>query len=221
MLKKSIQITKPMNIEVIVTSKKMKSMILKYKEGKFHLSKPTFVSESKAKEWLESLSLSQYQHLMKQNKVKFTNEFIYIFGKKYSIHLHDVNENRVVFRNQQIYVYKKDYLKRYLRQMLKDYCEKRIKEFHLVDFDVEVEVQEMSSKWGCCFYKQKKIKFASKLIHEPKEIIDGIILHELVHFYHPNHQKEFYEMLKKYNPHYRLHNAFLKSGGVGDDPIGE
>lgn len=219
MLKKIIKINKPIQTEVVITSKKIKSLILKYKDGQFYLSKPAFVSEIKAIEWLEGLSEEQFYHLMNRHKIKMTDEFVYVFGKKYSIKQYDMNEPKIVFRDNLIYVYKKDYLNEGLKQILKAYCEKKIEEFKIVDFKVKVDVQNMSSKWGCCFYKENRIKFSTKLIHEPKEIIDGIILHELVHFYYPNHQKEFYHLLKKYNPNYKLHDAFLKAGGVGDDPI--
>ena len=180
MLKKNIVINKPKKIEVIVTSKKIKRMILKYKDGKFHLSKPMHVSMPVAVSWLESLSLNQYERLMKVHKVKMTKDFVYLFGHMYSI-----------------------------------------KELNLVNFDVKVEVQNMKSKYGCCFYTQQRIKLSTRLVHEPKEVIDSIIIHELAHFYYPNHQKDFYKFVNQHCPNYKACERYLKLGGVGIDPISE
>ena len=203
MLEKSIVINKPKKLEVMVTSKKMKRMILKYRDGKFHLSKPMHVSLEEAKLWLESLSLSQYQQLMKPYKIKIGDDFVYLFGTRYR------------------YDSKKQNIRLLMKNELIKYANKRIKELNLVDFDVKVEVQDMKSKLGCCFYTQGRIKLALKLVHEPKEVIDSIIVHELAHFYYPNHQKGFYQFVYQHCPNYKACEKFLKSGGVGIDPICE
>ena len=66
MLKKSIvKINQPLSLEIIVTEKNIKSLILKYKDGVFHLSKPTYISDKKAKLWLESLPKHQFEKMMK------------------------------------------------------------------------------------------------------------------------------------------------------------
>ena len=220
MLKKSIvKINQPLSLEIIVTEKKIKSLILKYKDGKFHLSKPSFVSNAKAKLWLESLPKQQYEKLMQKSKQKQSEDFIYIFGKKYHLQITDLNIKKVVIKEDVVHVYDQQYLDTYLKQLLYAYVTKRIQELHMVSFDVHVDIQKMKSKYGCCFYTKQRIKLASSLIHEPKVIIDSVIIHELAHFYYPNHQKEFYEKINQYDANYKMHHAFLKAGGVGDDPI--
>jgi len=217
--KKSIWIKQPINCEVVVTTKQIKSMILKYKDGTFHLSKPTHVSDKQAIEWLESLTKHQFDALKETHKIKCSNNFVYIFGRKFKLKIYDMNIPKALIKEGEVLVYHKNYLEKYLKELLKYYITKRVKELHLVDFDVKIEVQKMTSKYGCCFYNQQRMKFASRLIHEPKEVIDSIIIHELAHFYYHNHQKEFYQYVYKHDPHYKEHEMFLKSGGAGDDPI--
>ncbi len=178
---------------------------------------PLQMKEEAAVCWLESLSLEQFERLKKVQKKKVGNDFIYLFGKRYNLKVYDLNEKKVVFKNNSVYVYHKNYLDLYLKVLLKEYIEKRISELNMIDFDVKVEIQQMTSKYGVCFYTQNRIKFAASLIHEPQVIIDSVIIHELAHFYYPNHQKGFYQLLQKYNPNYKQHQAFLKAGGVGDD----
>lgn len=204
MLEKSIVINKPKKIEVFVTSKKIKRMILKYKDGQYHLSKPIHVSMPVAISWLESLSIEQFERLKKVHKVKMNNEFVYLFGHKYAI-------KELGIKNMDLF----------LKKQLQNYAIKRIKELNIVNFDVKVEVQNMKSKYGCCFYTQQRIKLSTRLVHEPKEVIDSILIHELAHFYYPNHQKEFYRFVYEHCPNYKACEKYLKLGGVGFDPISE
>ena len=220
MLEKSIiKINQPLCLDIIVTEKNIKSLILKYKDGVFHLSKPVFISNAKAKLWLESLPKQQFEKLMKVRKQKQSEDFIYLFGKRYRLQIVDLKIKKVVIKDDVICVYDKRYLDYYLKQLLYNYVTKRILELNMVSFDVNVEIQNMKSKYGCCFYTKQKIKLASSLIHEPPSIIDSVIIHELAHFYYPNHQKEFYAKIHQYDQNYMKHRAFLKAGGVGDDSV--
>ena len=44
----------------------------------------------------------------------------------------------------------------------------------------------------------------------PEDKVDAIIVHELCHIIHSNHNKEFYELVKKYIPNYDEINKWLK-----------
>lgn len=217
--KTSIYLTKPIQTEVIVTTKKVKSIILKYKDGSFHVSKPPYVSQQQVVTWLESLSKSQFENLQKTKKGKQGQDYIYLFGHHYALKIYDFNMPKAILKENELCVYHKNYLETYLKQLLLEYLEKRILELSLVDFKVKVQIQKMTSKYGCCFYTQQKMKFALSLVHEPTWVIDSILIHELAHFYYPNHQKEFYAFVHQYDPNYDKSMAYLKKGGAGDDPI--
>lgn len=219
MLKKNIHINKPKSLDIIMTEKDIKSLILKYKDGAYHLSKPLYVSESEAIKWLESLSISQFEKLQSIIKQKQGKDFIYILGKRYILKTYDLNIKKVIIKDDEIHVYHKNFLETYLKELLKHYICQRIEALHIIDFMPEVEVQNLKSKYGCCFYKEARVKFATRLIHEPQSIVDSIIVHELAHFYHPNHSQAFYNVVYKYDPYYNQHQVYLKKGGVGDDPI--
>lgn len=54
---------------------------------------------------------------------------------------------------------------------------------------------QMEKRWSSCSTKTHRIQLNSELIYAPTYCIDYVIVHELVHFLHPNHSKQFYEML--------------------------
>ena len=44
----------------------------------------------------------------------------------------------------------------------------------------------------------------------PKEAIDYVVVHELAHIKHHNHQKEFYDFIEEILPDYKERNKLLK-----------
>jgi predicted metal-dependent hydrolase len=67
---------------------------------------------------------------------------------------------------------------------------------HLVKYPSLV-IKSAKSRWGCCYINENKIMLNISLIHIPLSLIEYVIFHELVHFVHPNHSKDFHELLKK------------------------
>lgn len=47
----------------------------------------------------------------------------------------------------------------------------------------------------------------------PEDKVDAIIVHELCHIIHPNHSKDFYDLVKKYIPNYDNIDKWLKENG--------
>ena len=56
----------------------------------------------------------------------------------------------------------------------------------------------MKTRWGVCNIKEKKITLNLELIKKDIKYLDYVIIHELSHFIHPNHSKDFHDLLKKF-----------------------
>lgn len=74
----------------------------------------------------------------------------------------------------------------------------------------QFKVRDAISKYGSCVPKTRMLHFTSRLIMLPPEQIDAIIVHELCHIIHPNHSKEFYNLVKRYIPDYDIKRKWLK-----------
>ena len=59
-------------------------------------------------------------------------------------------------------------------------------------------IKAAKSRWGCCYINENRIMLNISLIHVPFDLIEYVIFHELVHFIHHDHSKEFHETLKIY-----------------------
>ena len=73
-----------------------------------------------------------------------------------------------------------------------------------------VKVRDAKTKFGSCISKTKALHFTSRLVMLKEEAIDAIIVHELCHIVHPNHSKEFYNLIEQYIPNYKEISKYLK-----------
>ena len=73
-----------------------------------------------------------------------------------------------------------------------------------------VKVRDAKTKYGSCTPKTKALHFSSRLVMLKEEAIDAIIVHELCHIVHPNHSKDFYNLVESYIPNYKEIDKYLK-----------
>lgn len=76
-----------------------------------------------------------------------------------------------------------------------------------------VKVRDAKTRYGSCVPAKKALHFTSRLAMLPKEVIDAIIVHELCHIVHPNHRKQFYQLVEQYIPNYKQIDQYLKDKG--------
>lgn len=70
-------------------------------------------------------------------------------------------------------------------------------------------IRKMTSRWGSCFPQKNKITLNSHLIKGPKDCIDYVTLHELIHFKYKNHNRDFYRLLDIIMPDWRSKKKIL------------
>ncbi|NLB91454.1 MAG: M48 family metallopeptidase [Clostridiales bacterium] len=74
------------------------------------------------------------------------------------------------------------------------------------------KVKTVKSIWGSCTGKNG-INLNIRLIYCPKEIQEYVIIHELCHIRHKNHQQSFWEEVKSFDPNYKMHQKWLRTFG--------
>lgn len=67
----------------------------------------------------------------------------------------------------------------------------------------------MKKRWGSCLRSKRMILLNLELIKAPKFCIDYVMLHELVHFTHKNHDSRFYETITVMMPDWKERKAIL------------
>lgn len=72
-----------------------------------------------------------------------------------------------------------------------------------------LKVRLMKTRWGVCHIQKNTITLNKALIDKPLEAIEYVILHEYVHFLHPNHQAPFHQAMKMLMPDYKQRKKLL------------
>ena len=72
-----------------------------------------------------------------------------------------------------------------------------------------VSFRAYKSRWGCCDGKNAII-FNFKLLMLPLHIQRYVMVHELCHTVHHNHSANFWALVKKFEPQYKLYSSELK-----------
>jgi len=75
-----------------------------------------------------------------------------------------------------------------------------------------VSVRNFKSRWGSCD-KQGQVVFNWNIIKAPHAIADYVVVHELCHLIHPNHSKEFWQLVGRHDSAYAEHRQWLKERG--------
>jgi len=94
------------------------------------------------------------------------------------------------------------YYKDIIRQVFTDSLNNTVKSTGL-SFMPEMRVKHMISRWGSCIINKNLVILNSTLIYMPRFCIDYVVLHELLHFANPKHDKKFYQSLTVHMPDWR------------------
>ena len=67
----------------------------------------------------------------------------------------------------------------------------------------KLRVRTMKSCWGSCLVNKGIITLNRKMLMKPRECIEYVVVHELCHFIHPNHSKQFYGFMEQFMPDWK------------------
>lgn len=76
-------------------------------------------------------------------------------------------------------------------------------------FYARISIKRMRSRWGSCS-RLKNLNFHYRLFFLPLELADYVIIHELCHLQEMNHSKEFWSLVAKTCPDYRVRRRVLR-----------
>ncbi len=101
----------------------------------------------------------------------------------------------------------------YIRKTTK-YIKKQLPKFEkLLNVKAKsVSIVDNPKAWGTCS-SRKELTFNYKLSMAPPSVIDSVIVHELCHISHLNHDRSFWRLVGKYDPQYKNHLNYLSKFG--------
>lgn len=146
--------------------------------------------------------------------------FLYL-GNTYPILISqdiDIKKDKVVFEEDKLHVYVKQQederikqaLKRFYYQKCKSLVEKRI-QFYQSNFKLKprsIRISDSKTTWGTCD-SMRQLTFNWKLSMAPLSVIDYVVVHEMCHMVHMNHDRSFWRLVGKILPDYEEQENWL------------
>ena len=219
-------------IEYHLIRKKVKYINLRVnKEEQVIVSAPKQVPFSVIEEFVLSKAQWIITHLAEMEKIRlskpssaiYSGKTVYLLGKPYTLVLKSgkkdffINANALYMAtiNMEQKSLHKEYLE-WLHILAKETFPKLLDEVYPLaePYGIpypKIHIRDMSSIWGSCTVGQGKIRLNLQLMKKSPDCIKEVILHELLHFRHPNHSKEFYALLTELMPDWKERKTRLET----------
>lgn len=196
------------NVEVRVPKETSEECILQFLEQKWEW---VLQNSKEMKEKTGEHKAKVYDH---------GEKFLYL-GNAYPIQVLpniDINQDYIEFVGDVLNVYVKQHederikqaLKRFYYQQCKLLVERRI-QFYQCNFKTKprsIRISDNKSNWGTCDSKLQ-LTFNWKLAMAPLEVIDYVVVHEMCHMVHLNHDRSFWRLVGKILPNYEQMQNWL------------
>lgn len=70
-------------------------------------------------------------------------------------------------------------------------------------------IQKMKTKWGSCNHRTGSIRLNTDLARKPRECLEYIVVHEMVHLIEPTHNERFIALMNQFMPKWRSYRDVL------------
>ena len=64
-------------------------------------------------------------------------------------------------------------------------------------------LQRMKTKWGSCNHRARHIRLNTELVKKPKDLLEYVIVHEMLHLIAPTHSEQFLALMTRHYPSWR------------------
>lgn len=213
-------------MEYQITRKRIKNFILRiYPDLKIAVSAPIAASDrdiekfiSSKREWIEKTleKIKSRQENLKAKKEKGIN----ILGREVELRIISSDLKRIRLTENSLYIYTNESSKSFIEKILLDWKIEKLKEIlekYLEKYTTLLEtkinyykIKKLSSAWGIYHKRENYISFNFDLIEKEEPLIEYVVLHELCHIFHMDHQKGFWSLVEKYMPDYKERRKKLK-----------
>jgi predicted metal-dependent hydrolase len=74
-----------------------------------------------------------------------------------------------------------------------------------------VGIRRMTSRWGSCTAKTRRIRLNAALEYCPRECLEYVVVHELAHLRESNHSPRFWAIVADALPDYEVRQSKLRT----------
>ena len=179
---------------------------------KLVITAPKFITDEEVKNLItknSSAILKMYEDALKRSE---RNSLFWYLGNGYKV-IFDNRVSEIKFEDDMIICHDEEALNKFYLEECKrvfneeiEVCKKCFSE--LPEFTLKL--RKMRTRWGVCNIKKNIITLNTELLKKELSLIDYVIIHEMTHFFEPNHSKNFWNLVGMAIPDYKEKRKKLK-----------
>lgn len=199
---------KTYHIEII--KKNIKNIYIRVKDSKIIVTCNHLTTKKTIEALIKDNNNSIVKMILHDIKRQEKEEKFYLFGQNYDIVYglnFEISTNKIYAKD------KKELDKQISKIIQKTFYERLM--YHYNNYEKSIplpslKIRKMTTRWGVCNIKTNNITLNYNLYKYTIDCLDYVIIHELSHFIHPNHSKNFWNQVSKYCPNYKIIRKKLK-----------
>lgn len=190
------------DIIVHLVIKSQRNIYYRVKDGEFYVTAPYLTPKKVIINGLDKFAprlLKRYEKI--HSNFSFEEDYFYFLGEEKS--LSELNIKNI------------EELEGFLRKYGIFYLEKLVRkneEIMGISKPYKIKLRKTSNQYGSNSLKTHTLSFQLNLLHYSEDIIESVVVHELAHEFERNHSKNFYNIVYKYCPNYKILQKKLKKG---------
>lgn len=155
-------------------------------------------------------------------RVYLDRESHYFEGRRYLLRVTEVDSSPKVLIKTKTYIdifvrqntspkQRQSILNEWYREQLKSKIPQIIEKWEgVIGVDVaNWGVKQMKTKWGTCNIEAKRIWINLEIAKKPNSCLEYIVVHEMIHLLERYHNSNFYSLLEKYMPNWKVYRDEL------------
>lgn len=196
------------HLELRVPQDATEDQITKFIENNWELIKK---EQGETKERLKGGKIRKYEE----------GETFLFLGKNYPLTIIEnplLENEKVIFDNSQLMIHIKNYEENLIKKLLTKFYKRQCRllvmksiKYYQSAFKIKpksITIDNNPKAWGTC-NSLRQLTFNWKLAMAPPNVIDYIVLHEMCHMVHLNHDRSFWRLVGKHIPNFEEYQNWL------------
>ena len=171
--------------------------------------------------WIKKQQKKLREQERESEREYLNRESHYVWGKRYLLRVVEKDAApSVEFKHSALVlnvrpgateVKKQEVLERWYREQIRETAPRLIAKWERI-IGVKVQtfyVRRMKTKWGSCSASAGTIRLNSELAKKPRECLEYILVHEMVHLLERTHNRRFMSLMDQFMPRWQSHRELL------------
>ncbi len=196
------------NYPVVIEKKKNKNTYIRVNQDlEIYVTTSYFTTGKAVIKLIKENEHEIYKMIEKRRKEQEREKKFYYLGQEYEIYVMPTNHEVEIYDHTMMIPSEKKlqtFLKQQMKELFTEHYDYWYQQFEEPIHKPKLKFRKMKTRWGVCNRRDDSITLNTKLLEYDTKYLDYVIIHELSHLVHFDHSKEFWQVVGKYCPDYRV-----------------